>query len=261
MTGISSRIRKSLYLATLSTMTVLGMVVAVPYGHAEVPVPDARGEQAVDATITVEGTMDGGLTRYYGEGELGGGGQDEGQPPIFELADGATLQNVIIGAPAADGIHCEGSCALRNVWWEDVGEDAATFDADDASATMTVQGGGAQYAEDKVFQANGAGTMTISDFQVEDFGKLYRSCGNCSDQFDRHVVIDNVTATAPGDTLAGVNINYGDTAEFSDITIVGDSEMGICSWYEGTEDSGEPEEVGGGPGANCLYDQSDITFE
>nr|WP_223207995.1 pectate lyase [Actinopolyspora erythraea] len=261
MSGISSRVGKSLYGAALAALTMLGTVMVAPPGHAEVPVPDARGERAVSATITVEGAMDGGLTRYYGEGELGGGDQTEGQPPIFELADGATLQNVIIGAPAADGIHCLGSCTLRNVWWEDVGEDAATFDADYASATMTIQGGGAQYAADKVFQANGAGTMTISDFQVEDFGKLYRSCGNCSDQVDRHVVIDNVTATAPGDTLAGVNINYGDTAEFSGITIVGDSGMGVCTWYEGNVDSGEPEEVGSGPGDNCRYDRSDITFE
>ncbi|WP_347567440.1 pectate lyase [Actinopolyspora sp. BKK1] len=261
MSRVSLRIRKHLYAAGVCALTVLGTVLVAPASHAEVDVPEAQGEQAVGSTITVEGTMDGELTRYYGEGDLGDGGQDEGQPPIFELADGATLENVIIGAPAADGIHCEGSCTLRNVWWEDVGEDAATFDADSASATMTVQGGGAQLAEDKVFQANGAGTMTISDFQVEDFGKLYRSCGNCSDQTDRHVVIENVTATAPGLSLAGINTNYGDTAEFSEITVIGDSEMEICGWYEGNEDSGEPEKVGSGPSDNCRYDSLDITFQ
>src|SRR5262249_14937094 len=37
------------------------------------------------------------------------------------LGDGGVLQNVIIGAPGVDGVHCEGTCTLRNVWWEDVG--------------------------------------------------------------------------------------------------------------------------------------------
>ena len=58
---------------------------------------------------------------------IGDGGQSESQDPMFELANGATLQNVILGSPAGDGVHCEGTCTLRNVWWNDVGEDAATF--------------------------------------------------------------------------------------------------------------------------------------
>ena len=37
--------------------------------------------------------------------------------------------------PAADGVHCKGSCTLRNVWWQDVGEDAATFKGTAASQT------------------------------------------------------------------------------------------------------------------------------
>ena len=56
----------------------------------------------------------------------------------------ATLENVILGNPAADGIHCEGTCTLKNVWWEDVGEDAATLQGSSASQVMTIDGGGAQ---------------------------------------------------------------------------------------------------------------------
>jgi len=36
-------------------------------------------------------------------------------------------------------------------------------------------------AEDKVVQHNGGGTVAIDGFCVEDFGKLYRSCGNCDE--------------------------------------------------------------------------------
>lgn len=130
--------------------------------------PTPTGSQKVDATIAVSGTFDGGLKRYYG---IGDGGQSESQDPMFELAAGATLRNVIIGAPAGDGVHCEGNCTLINVWWEDVGEDAATFRG---GTTYTVDGGGARSASDKVFQHNGSGTVYIKNFRVENAGKLYR---------------------------------------------------------------------------------------
>ncbi|WP_425583515.1 pectate lyase [Streptomyces macrosporus] len=224
--------------------------------------PSPTGQQAVSSTIKVSGTRDGGMVRYYGSGDLGSGGQDEDQGPLFELADGAVLKNVILGAPAADGIHCKGTCTLQNVWWEDVGEDAATFKGTSASQTMTIDGGGARKASDKVFQHNGPGRMVIRNFQVEDFGKLYRSCGNCSKQYQRHVVIENVTVTAPGKSLAGINSNYGDTARLTRVTIVGDSSRKIvpCERYKGVT-SGEPTKIGSGPdGVNCLYTASDITY-
>ena len=122
--------------------------------------PSANGSQAVTATIPVSGTKDYGMKRLYGSGDLGTGGQNEDQDPILELAPGAVLKNVIIGAPAADGVHCKGSCTLQNVWWEDVGEDAATFLGASSSDVYTVSGGGAKEAGDKVFQFNGAGTLS-----------------------------------------------------------------------------------------------------
>ncbi len=227
--------------------------------------PTATGQQSVSATIQVSGSMDGKLVRYVGSGDLGDGGQSEDQDPLFNLANGATLSNVIIGAPAADGIHCDGTCTLKNVWWEDVGEDAATLKgkAGGTSQTMTVDGGGARKADDKVFQHNGPGNFVIKNFQVDDFGKLYRSCGNCSTQYARHVTISNVTATAPGKAIVGINTNYGDTAQLSGITIIGDSSHKIvpCLKYKGTT-SGEPTEIGSGPDStNCLYQASDITYQ
>jgi len=225
--------------------------------------PTPTSQVPVGATIKLSGTTDGGLKRYYGVGDLGTGGQDEDQAPIFDLADKAVLKNVILGSPAADGIHCLGTCTLINVWWEDVGEDAATFKGTSASQTMTIDGGGARKASDKVFQHNGPGTMYIRNFQVSDFGKLYRSCGNCSKQYARHVVVDKVTATAPGKALVGINTNYGDTAKLTNITIVGDTKKKIvpCQKYKGVT-SGEPTSVGSGPDAtNCLYSASSIVYK
>jgi hypothetical protein len=218
--------------------------------------PAPTGQVDVDATIPVSGSFDGGLRRYHG---IGDGGQGESQDPMFELAPGATLRNVIIGAPAGDGVHCEGNCTLVNVWWEDVGEDAATFRGGTA---YTVDGGGARSASDKVFQHNGSGTVTIRNFRVENAGKLYRACGNCSTSYQRHVVLQGVTATST-DVLAGINSNWGDTARLSDITILGDPgrDTRPCVRFEGVPRGEEPSEIGSGPdGVHCLYSAADITW-
>lgn len=224
--------------------------------------PQAVGEEQLTATREVTGTFDGARTRFTGAGALGGDGQQEGQDPLFELADGAVLKNVILGSPAADGIHCLGSCTLENVFWEDVGEDAATFLGTSEDAVYVVSGGGAARAEDKVFQFNGAGTLTVRDFEVSDFGKLVRSCGNCGQQFRRDVVLENVTATAPGGELVGVNSNFGDTARLSGITVVGDPDREIvpCQKFEGVTD-GEPTKLDAtADGVTCVFDEADIRF-
>lgn len=222
--------------------------------------PTPTGQVNVDGTIQVPASgLDGGLRRYCC---IGDGGQEEDQDPMFQLAPGATLSNVIIGGPAGDGVHCSGSCTLRNVWWEDVGEDAATFRGS-GDPQFLVDGGGARAASDKVFQHNGPGTVTIQNFQATGFGTFYRSCGNCSTQQQRDVVIRDVTLTRPGSRIAGVNINYGDTARFSGITIVNDPNrsMIVCQKWIGNDDGDEPDEAGtGADGTNCLYSSSDITY-
>ncbi len=226
--------------------------------------PTANGTQAVPSTISVPGTYDGGLKRFYGSGDLGDGGQSEDQDPLFELANGAVLKNVIIGAPAADGIHCLGSCTLQNVWWEDVGEDAASFKGSSSGAVYKVTGGGARKADDKVFQFNGAGSLTVTGFQVSDFGKLVRSCGNCSTQYKRTITVSDVDVTAPGKALVGINTNYGDTATLSSIRIHGDSSKKIkpCVRYTGNNTGAEPTETGSGPdGTYCRYSASDISYQ
>jgi hypothetical protein len=147
------------------------------------------------------------------------------------------------------------------VWWENVGEDAATFKGG-ASAVYTVNGGGAKGADDKVFQHNGGGTLTIKNFQVSDYGKLYRSCGNCKTQFKRAVVVQNVIATGKAKALVGINANLGDTATLSGITVVGDSSLKVCVKFKGNNTGAEPTEIGTGPdGVNCKFSESDVTFK
>jgi len=225
--------------------------------------PVATRSRAVAHPIWVTGEYDGELTRFYGVDDLGTASQDENQEPLFELGDGAVLSNVILGQPAADGIHCRGSCTLNNVWWERVGEDAATFRGKTEDDVMLVNGGGASGAVDKVFQSNGRGTMIIRNFYVESFGKLYRSCGNCSVQGKRTVIIENVTAVAGPTTasLVGVNVNYGDVAEFRGTTTFYDPKQKapICLKYEGNAIGSEPVKLGSGADStSCKYTPDNV---
>ncbi|MDX5567192.1 pectate lyase [Streptomyces sp. ID05-04B] len=226
--------------------------------------PTPTSSKPVTATITVSGTKDYGMQRLYGSGDLGSGGQNEDQDPILELKPGAVLKNVIIGAPAADGIHCLGSCTLQNVWWEDVGEDAATFLGSSSSNVYTVSGGGAKEASDKVFQFNGGGTLNVSNFAVKNFGTFVRSCGNCkSGQYKRTINLNTIEATYKGNKLVGINTNYGDSATLRKITIVGDSSKKItpCQKYIGNNTGKEPTTNGSNAdGTYCKYSSSDITY-
>ncbi|BCJ60969.1 pectate lyase [Micromonospora endophytica] len=216
--------------------------------------PPATGQESVTETIQVAGTFDGENRRFVGSGDLGDGGQDEGQDPLFRLADGAVLENVILGAPAADGVHCAGSCTLRNVHWEDVGEDAATFRG--TNAVVRIEGGSAAKAADKIFQDNrgAGGSVTITDFQVDDdFGKLYRSCGNCRTQAARTVTLRNITVTGTGDVLVGVNANLGDRAVIEGVTFIGGGRADLCDLFEGNNTGAEPRKIGSGPdGRTCI---------
>lgn len=141
-------------------------------------------------------------------------GQEEGgdSDAVFILENGASLSNCIIGPNQIEGVHCEGACSLNNVWWSAVCEDAFTIKEQDSSETTTISGGGAFGAEDKVLQHNGGGTLSVTGFTVDNFGKVYRSCGNCDEMFERHVIMDDVTATG-GSEIAGKYCNVGLTSK------------------------------------------------
>jgi pectate lyase C len=141
----------------------------------------------LNETIVVKSgeTFDGKGKRYSAGSALGDGSQDEDQKPLFKLEDGATLVNVVLGSPAADGIHCHGDVTLRNIVWEDIGEDALTIKE---PGTVTLDGGSAANGDDKVFQINAESTFKVSNFKASNAGKFIRQNGGT--KFKISVVID-----------------------------------------------------------------------
>ncbi|SDT15550.1 pectate lyase [Actinoplanes derwentensis] len=217
--------------------------------------PASAGSVSISGTVSVSGTFDGGMKTYCC---IGDGSQSESQDPMFKIANGGTLQNVILGSPAGDGVHCEGTCTIRNVWWNDIGEDAATFKGT-GGGTSYVIGGGARNGSDKTFQHNGNGTVSISGFYLSGSGKLYRGCGNCTTSYQRHVKIDNVLLNDI-DMVAGINSNWGDTATITRVTLTNSSSATVCGKYQGVAKGSEPKYLGEGwNDSNCKVTQSDIT--
>ncbi|RYN36566.1 Pectate lyase H [Alternaria tenuissima] len=216
--------------------------------RASLPIPASKGTETLKEAQEITGVFDGGL-KTYGRG-VSCTGQAEGgdSDAVFILKDGATLKNAIIGEDQIEGVHCEGSCTIENVWWVAVCEDALSLKKD---GDATVIGGGATGAEDKVIQQNGAGTVTIDGFTVDNFGKLYRSCGNCKQSAERHVIMKNVKASN-GKLLADINPNFGDSATIDDSNCAS-SVKTICEEFKGVASGSEPESVSTGPSDACIY--------
>ncbi|CAE6521516.1 unnamed protein product [Rhizoctonia solani] len=150
--------------------------------------PTPPKTSSLSAPLIVTGTFDGGNVRFdRGSGACKGQTEGGDSDAVFLVQSGGTLQNVVIGANQAEGVHCLGPCNLYNVWFEDVCEDAITIKQ--TSGQSNIIGGGAKNADDKVVQHNGGGTVKIDSYCVQTFGKLYRSCGNCSTQYKRTVLI------------------------------------------------------------------------
>lgn len=98
-------------------------------------------------------------------------------------------------------------------------------------------------------QHNGRGTVTIKDYTVVTAGKLYRGCGNCSNNGGpRNVIIENVKANGVS-ALVGINSNYGDVATISGSC--GKSVKTVCQEYEGIEKSGGKDPKKLSTTANC----------
>ncbi|KAG8818562.1 hypothetical protein FRC18_012426 [Serendipita sp. 400] len=115
-------------------------------------------------------------------------------------------------------------------------------------------GGGVLKAEDKIFQHNGAGTVSVSNFYAIDFGKLYRPCGNCSTLYKRNVILNNVKLVA-GDSGVGVNTNFGGTARLTNVCSTGKPTVAnVCCKYQGTTPGNEPTKIGcGADSTSCIY--------
>ncbi|MEY4563097.1 MAG: hypothetical protein RLZZ618_2374 [Pseudomonadota bacterium] len=135
----------------------------------------STGSVSVSSTIKVEkGTYDGGCKTFNGTSALGDGSQSESQKPYFRISGGATVKNVIIGKNGADGIHTYGNATLDNITWTDVGEDAMTIKQAGNVTVKNITGG---KGEDKFFQQNAEGTLTVSNCIINGAAKAYRQNG------------------------------------------------------------------------------------
>jgi hypothetical protein len=246
----------------LALVAAAGTAAAAP-GVRTVP---ACTKVNVPATIDVPaGTTWDGVAKYgkwvclVGTASNMKGTQSESQIPMFKLNNGATVKNVVIGdgalgtgtnlaAGGADGVHCYGQCNITNVYWADVGEDGATLrKVSGVTSKLTISGGAAFKAADKLFQHNGDGTMVITDFYASNIGKLYRSCGNCSTQYARKVTVTGVRLGTVNSGGVGVNSSYDsrsgiagqyDVATITDLVYTGTKPK--CQGYVGTGSGYEP---------------------
>jgi hypothetical protein len=246
----------------LALVAAAGSATAAP-GVRTVP---ACTKVNVSATIDVPaGTTWDGVAKYgkwvclIGTASNMKGTQSESQIPMFKLNNGATVKNVVIGdgslgtgtnlaAGGADGVHCYGVCNITNVYWADVGEDGATVKKlSGVTSKLTISGGAAFKAADKLFQHNGDGTLVIQDFYADNIGKLYRSCGNCSTQYARKVTVTGVRLGTLNVAGLGVNSSYDsrsgiagqyDVATITDLVYGGSKPK--CEGYVGTGSGYEP---------------------
>uniref|UniRef100_H3H990 Probable pectate lyase F n=1 Tax=Phytophthora ramorum TaxID=164328 RepID=H3H990_PHYRM len=187
------------------------------------------------------------------------GGEGQKDTAVFLVEAGGTLKNAIIGKNQKEGVHCDDhDCTIENVWWDDVCEDALSIKGGSASSVTTVTNCGARYAEDKVVQHNGYGTVKIKGFFAQEFGKLYRSCGTCGN-IPRIVTVENVYAIDPLVSVVTVNKNYNDKATLKNIyvkTTDGKDDVKVCQWSQGSK---TPSNLGDGPsGSLCKYTESDV---
>ncbi|KAG2795298.1 hypothetical protein PC112_g22696 [Phytophthora cactorum] len=178
---------------------------------------------------------------------------------VFKMEPGATLKNAIIGKNQMEGVHCDKhDCVIENVWWDDVCEDALSIKGGTASSVSKIIGGGARYADDKVIQHNGYGTVEIDGFYGEDISKLYRSCGTCGDR-PKKVSVSNSYIVNPGNAIVTVNKNWGDEATLKNVWVKSSkASVKICQWSQGNA-NGEPKMLGNGPSPPlCQYSESDV---
>lgn len=255
--SVASSVKSSV--ASSSSSSVTNPPVGGFYPGCEKPTP-TETVQFTETRVVAAGEVFDGLNKRY---NFTGGGQAEGQPPVFRVLEGGAVKNVIIGSLAADGIHCLGSCSLDHVWWEDIGEDAATA-MGPAGTIMSITCGAAFNGSDKTFQFNGRGELHISQFYVQSSGKLARTCGDCTGNGGPRKLVINDVITRDVSTIVGINTNFGDVATIRNLTLnnSGTSKTKICQVYKGVvKGSGSSSALGVEfDTSNCDVRPNDVTL-
>ncbi|KAF1319602.1 Pectate lyase, partial [Globisporangium splendens] len=242
---------KSLSVATLATAIVALALSSSQVDAAAMPTgvwPASKGlVQLVAPQVVKAGTtFDGGMKTYELKNvKCQGQKESSKNTMVFLVEPGATLKNVIIGKERPEWRECTArrhGCKSRSVV-DDVCEDGA----------VTITGGSAS-------SHNGPGAVSIDGFYVEDFGKLYRSCGTCGN-VKRKVTVSNVYAVNPKSSIVTVNKNFGDEAKLTNVKVKSSkSKVKVCAWSQGVaKGQGEPKELGDGPsGTLCQYSTSSV---
>lgn len=135
-TGLIARAKNS-----TSTKTSSKTAAAAAGGK----LPASSGTSALSAvrTIAAGESFDGGMVMFDRGVSCTGQSEGDDSDAVFEIEEGGSLSNVIIGPNQIEGVHCFGSCSLNNVWWSAVCEDAFTIKEQDGGDTTTIVGGGA----------------------------------------------------------------------------------------------------------------------
>ncbi|KAG2511662.1 hypothetical protein JM16_008170 [Phytophthora kernoviae] len=239
-------------LQTLSSIATLALGVAMVFGA---PVPDgswpeSKGSVSYEEVYTIKaGEVFDGKMKTYDRTNITCHGQEESgnSTAVFLLEPGATLKNAIIGTNQMEGVHCdESDCTIENVWWEDVCEDALSIKGGNASSVSIVIGGGARYADDKVIQHNGYGTVVVDGFFGQDF-------------VDLEVI--KTQRVNPNVSIVMMNGNFGDQAVLHNIHVKPSTENYTeCASSRGTNISGSrPVILSNGPkNPVCQYSYDDV---
>lgn len=216
--------------------------------------PSSNGSKNLGSGITVAGgeVYDGGMAVHEGSLEDCSTGDQDSVDPLIDVADGGTVRNVIFGKNVGDGIHCNGSCTIENVWFPYVCDDAISALG---GGTVSIKNSGFKNARDKTIQHNGSGTINLDTVYVETAGKLYRSCGEGCSGSSRTANLSNIVAIGV-DQIAGVSAN--DTVTLKNICV--HRSFSLCSIYEPGSSDEVTSGVNGsneGPNANCKFTAAD----
>lgn len=100
-----------------SSPSTTGSASSGSSGSSSGSLPASSGTSALSAvkTIAAGASFDGGMVMF--DRGVSCTGQEEGgdSDAVFQLEDGASISNVIIGPNQIEGIHCQGACSLTNV--------------------------------------------------------------------------------------------------------------------------------------------------
>ncbi|RYP49303.1 hypothetical protein DL769_011092 [Monosporascus sp. CRB-8-3] len=236
------------------TATVVTSSILASVSGQTLNIPTRSGSIiSLDSPMVISGSRDFSNQEYDRGRDCDTDEETGSDSAVFILENGASISNVIIGERALEGVHCRGSCTLTNVWFRDVCEDAISALG---TGDVLIRGGGAQDAQDKVVQHNGRGTVTIRDYTVVNAGKLYRSCGDCTNNGGpRNVVVQNARVRGMTSELVGINSNYGDTATISGSCGVSKK---TCQEYKGVN-KGDGSSSKVSTTANCRGDQGKLS--